>query len=129
MGGAGLSVGEVQRWNSAAVREVFHAGQDRARAAFDAAAGLAALGVFDSWGGDTALAARTALSRTRMDLDAHGTEAMAVAHAAGAAWSIAVPKMLNVASWLSTISTTRCCCGKSMHDAVVISQKPPFRPP
>ncbi len=85
MGGAGLSVGEVQRWNSAAVREVFHAGQDRARAALDAAAGLAALGVFDSWGGDTALAARTALSRTRMDLDAHGTEAMAVAHAAGAA--------------------------------------------
>lgn len=82
MSGIGLSVAEVQRWSAAAVREVFHVGQGRAEAALDAANGLAALDVFDNWGGDTANAARTAISRTRMDLDAHGEEAMAVAYAA-----------------------------------------------
>ena len=82
MGGIRLSVAEVLGWDAAAVRRVFHIGRSRADAAFDAASGLAALGIFDSWGGDTAAAARAALSRTRLDLDDHGNEAIAVAYAA-----------------------------------------------
>ncbi len=85
MGGVGLSVADVQRWSAAAVREVFHVGAERARSAFDAADGLAALHVFDGWGGDTAVSAHRAISTTRRDLDAHGAEALAVAHAAKAA--------------------------------------------
>lgn len=85
MSGNGISVAEIQRWNAEAVRAVFHAAADRGRAAFDASAGLAALEVFDSWGGDTAVAARTSIAQTRTDLDAHGAEAMAVAHAANTA--------------------------------------------
>lgn len=82
MAGIGLSVAEVKRWSAAAVREVFHVGQDRGRAAAEASSALAALGVFESWGGDTAVAARTAISQTRLDLDGHGAEMLAVAHAA-----------------------------------------------
>jgi hypothetical protein len=85
MGGIGMTVAEVQRWSAEAVREVFHAGRERAQAAFDASEGLGALQVFDSWGGDAAVAAKTAISLTRMDLDAHGHAAVAVAHAASTA--------------------------------------------
>ena len=35
-----------------------------------------------------------------------------------------VPNIDSVPSSLSTISTTRDCCGQSMCDAVLISQKP-----
>ena len=79
---SGLSVADVQRWSSQAVREVFDASRQRAGAALEAARGLDALRVFGSWGGDAATAARTALAVTRADLDAHGAEAMAVARAA-----------------------------------------------
>ncbi|OHV05314.1 hypothetical protein [Mycobacterium talmoniae] len=82
MSGNGISVAELQRWSAESVRAVFHAATDRGRAAFDVADGLAALDVFDDWGGDTAVAAKTSISQTRQDLDAHGQEAMAVAHAA-----------------------------------------------
>ncbi len=82
MSGSGLSVGDVERWSSQSVREVFDAARQRAGAASDAARGLDTLHVFETWGGDAAAAARTALAVTRADLDAHGTEAMAVAHAA-----------------------------------------------
>ncbi len=79
---SGLSVADVQRWSSQAVREVFDASRQRAGAALEAARGLDALRVFGSWGGDAAAAAQSALAVTRADLDAHGAEAMAVAHAA-----------------------------------------------
>ncbi|MCB0939540.1 MAG: hypothetical protein KDB72_04785 [Mycobacterium sp.] len=82
MSGSGLSVADVQRWSSQAVREVFDASRQRAGAALDAARGLDTLQVFGSWGGDAATAARTALGVTRADLNALGAEAMAVAHAA-----------------------------------------------
>lgn len=81
MTGSGLSVADVERWNSQSVREVFDAARQRGAAALDAARGLDALQVFASWGGDAAAAARTAIAVTRADLDAHGAEAMAVAHA------------------------------------------------
>ncbi|MCI4673519.1 hypothetical protein [Candidatus Mycolicibacterium alkanivorans] len=77
-----LSVADVKRWSSHAVREVFDAARERAAAALDVARGLDTLQVFSSWGGDAATAARTSIATTRADLDAHGTEAMAVAHAA-----------------------------------------------
>lgn len=85
MSGIGLSVAEIQRWNAVAVRDVFYIGQHRASAALETAEGLSMLHVFDSWGGDAAEAARAALAQTRMDLDAHGREAMMVAHAARSA--------------------------------------------
>ena len=78
----GLSVADLERWNSQAVREVFDACRQRAGAALDVARGLETLQVFGSWGGDAATAAHSALAVTRADLDAHGAEAMAVAHAA-----------------------------------------------
>ncbi len=79
---SGLSVADIERWSSQAVREVFAAARQRAGAALDAARGLETLQVFGSWGGDAATAAHSALAMTRADLDAHGAEAMAVAHAA-----------------------------------------------
>ncbi|MCB0938282.1 MAG: hypothetical protein KDB55_20055, partial [Mycobacterium sp.] len=71
----GLSIAEVQRWSSQAVREVFDASRQRAGAALEAARGLDTLRVFGSWGGDAAAAAQSALAVTRADLDAHGAEA------------------------------------------------------
>lgn len=82
MSGHGLSVADIEHWNAEAVREVFHAAQERAQAASDASQGLGALRVFETWHGDTAEAAKHALAATRRDLDSHGQEAMAVAHAA-----------------------------------------------
>lgn len=64
------------------MREVFHAARNRAEAAREAADGLASLPAFTTWGGDAADAARQAIGKTRMDLDSHGDEALAVARAA-----------------------------------------------
>ncbi|WP_445169614.1 hypothetical protein ACTXG7_10015 [Mycolicibacterium sp. Dal123E01] len=80
-----LSVHDIERWNAGDVREVFHAATSRAQAAMDAAAGLATLPAFETWGGQAADAAREAIGQTRKDLDAHGDEAMTVANAARAA--------------------------------------------
>jgi hypothetical protein len=82
MSGIGLSVADIQRWSAESVRAVFHAAQERGQASFDAAKGLRDLQVFATWGGDSASAAKHAIGETRKDLDAHGDEAMAVAHAA-----------------------------------------------
>lgn len=82
MSGHGLSVADIQQWSAEAVREVFHAAQQRGQAANDASQGLAALKVFETWHGDTAEAAKHALAATRKDLDSHGEEALAIAHAA-----------------------------------------------
>ena len=56
---SGLSVADVQRWSSQAVREVFDASRQRAGAALEAARGLDALRVFGGWGGDAADGARS----------------------------------------------------------------------
>ncbi len=77
-----LSVAEIERWDAGDVREVFHAATGRARAAFDAADGLADLPVLRTWGGHAAEAAGEAIGRTRADLDSHGTEVLVVAEAA-----------------------------------------------
>lgn len=77
-----LTVADIERWDAGDVREVFHAATSRAQAAFDAADGLAELPAFSTWGGKAAEAAREAIGRTRVDLDAHGNEALAVADAA-----------------------------------------------
>jgi hypothetical protein len=61
---------------------VFRATRSRAEAAFEAADGIAELPAFGSWGGDAAEAAKNANEQLRKDLDAHGNEALAVAHAA-----------------------------------------------
>lgn len=82
MSGNRISVAGIMRWSAESVRAVFGAAEDRGRAAFEASASLEAFEVFDTWGGDTALAAKTSIGLTRRDLDAHGHEAMAVAHAA-----------------------------------------------
>jgi hypothetical protein len=88
-----LTVAEIERWDGGDVREEFHAATSRAKAAFDAADGLATLPAFESWGGEGAEAAKDAIGQTRKDLDAHGNEALSVAQAAGRA----KPRVLRLA--------------------------------
>jgi hypothetical protein len=80
--GLGLSVGDVQRWSAASVRDIFHVGQSAATTISNVSRGLGQLTTFDSWGGDAAEAAKSALAVTRQDLDSHGAELLAVALAA-----------------------------------------------
>lgn len=80
-----LTVADIERWNAGDVREVFNAAASRAQAAFDAADGLATLPAFNSWGGESADAAKVAIGQTRRDLDSHGNEALFVANAARSA--------------------------------------------
>jgi hypothetical protein len=77
-----LTVEEIDRWDAAAIRVVADAARSRATAACDAAGGLGALPCWSSWGGRSAVAARDAIARARRDLEAHVTEARAVADAA-----------------------------------------------
>ena len=77
-----LTVAEIERWDPEAVREVFHAASARATSATEASLALATLPAFSTWGGVAADAARDALGKTRVDLDAHANEARAVAEAA-----------------------------------------------
>ncbi|ORB50482.1 alpha/beta hydrolase [Mycolicibacterium rhodesiae] len=77
-----LSVADIERWDPEAVREVFHAASARSGAATDAARASEQLPAFESWGGVSADAARDAIHKTRVDLDAHAREALAVAQAA-----------------------------------------------
>lgn len=80
-----VSVEEIDRWDAGDVREVFHATRSRAEATREAADGIAELPAFGSWGGDASEAAEDAIGRTRLDLDAHRNESLAVAAAAGTA--------------------------------------------
>ncbi|MCG5430897.1 GH-E family nuclease [Mycobacterium sp. MYCO198283] len=77
-----LTIADIERWDPLAVREVFHAATARGATALDVADGLGRLPAFQTWGGTAADAARDAIGRTRVDLDAHGNEALAVAKAA-----------------------------------------------
>ncbi len=78
----GLSVADIDHWKAGDVREVFHAARNRAEANQLAANGLSTLPIFGTWGGATAEAAKHAVEQTRKDLDADGSEALAVAMAA-----------------------------------------------
>lgn len=80
-----LTVAEIERWDPEAIREVFHAATARGNIAVGASTGLAALPVFQTWGGEAAESAKESIGQTRRDLDAHGQEAFAVASAANAA--------------------------------------------
>ncbi len=77
-----LSVADIERWDPEAVREVFRAASARSAASTEAARAAEQLPAFGSWGGAAATAARDAIGRTRVDLDAHAGEALAVAQAA-----------------------------------------------
>lgn len=77
-----LSVADIERWDPEAVREVFHAASARSGASTEAARASEQLPAFQTWGGVAADAARDAIHKTRMDLDAHAQEALAVAQAA-----------------------------------------------
>jgi hypothetical protein len=77
-----LSVADIERWDPEAVREVFHAASARSGASTDAARASEQLPAFECWGGVAADAARDAIHQTRVDLDAHAREALAVAQAA-----------------------------------------------
>jgi len=77
-----LTIADIERWDAGDVREVFHAASSRAQAVQDAADGIAELPAFTTWGGEAAEAAKTAIAKTRADLQAHGAEALAVANAA-----------------------------------------------
>src|ERR1700744_4910336 len=80
-----LSVADLDRWNAGAVREVSYAALARSRAAVGVAHELASLSVFASWHGAARDAAARENAAIRHDLDAHGAEGLAVAHAAGKA--------------------------------------------
>jgi hypothetical protein len=84
-GDMALTVADIDRWNSDAVREVFHAGVARGQATLEAARQLDTLAVFDTWQGATAQARRHTNTSIRLDLDAHGNESLVVARAAGRA--------------------------------------------
>lgn len=77
-----LSVADIERWDPEAVREVFHAASARSGASTEAARASEQLPAFQTWGGVAADAARDAIHKTRIDLDAHAREALAVAQAA-----------------------------------------------
>ncbi|MFZ3270109.1 MAG: alpha/beta hydrolase [Mycobacterium sp.] len=80
-----LTVADIDRWSADAVREVFHAAGARGQATLEAARQLSSLAVLDTWAGHTAQARRHSNASIRQDLDAHGNESLAVAHAAGRA--------------------------------------------
>lgn len=77
-----LTVADIDRWNAGAVREVFQAANARGQATLDASRQLSTLSVFDTWEGATAEARKHTNATIRVDLDAHGNEALAVARAA-----------------------------------------------
>ncbi|WP_431240431.1 alpha/beta hydrolase [Mycolicibacterium aichiense] len=77
-----LTVADIQLWDAEAVREVFHAAWARSAATTQAGQALDQLPAFQTWGGVAADAARDAIGKTRVDLDAHAQEALAVAQAA-----------------------------------------------
>lgn len=77
-----LGVAEIERWDAGAVRLVFRAALARAASAEHASSALAELPVFAAWAGFAADAARAAIGRTRLGLDAHASEALVVARAA-----------------------------------------------
>ncbi|BBZ06859.1 hypothetical protein MDOR_10280 [Mycolicibacterium doricum] len=96
-----VSVADIHRWDPGDVREVFHATRSRAEAAYEAADGITQLPAFENWGGDAATAAQDANDRLRVDLDAAGNEALAVAHAA----SDAADGMERIKSALSQLES------------------------
>jgi hypothetical protein len=80
-----LTVADIDRSDSAAVRAVFHAATARGQATLEVSRQLSSLAVFDSWEGATAAARKHHNALIRQDLDAHGNEAIAVGRAAGRA--------------------------------------------
>src|SRR5690625_5114968 len=80
-----LTVADIRRWDPDAVRAVFHAAIDRAQITATVSREIGALQVFATWGGAAAQAAQHANALLRQDLDAHGVEAVVVAHAASRA--------------------------------------------
>jgi hypothetical protein len=77
-----LCVADIDHWDPNAVLDVFHGASERAAVAADTSDGLRRLPVFSTWGGMAEDAAKAAIGATRVDLDAHGQEALAVAQAA-----------------------------------------------
>ncbi len=80
-----LTVADIDRWSAQSVREVFHAAAERGQATLEAARQLGSLAVFDACRGATGQARRHSIASIRLDLDAHGSESLAVAQAAGRA--------------------------------------------
>lgn len=64
-----VSVADIDEWSVESIREVHRAAAVRARASRDAAQGLNALAIFETWEGETADAAREAIASTGKDLD------------------------------------------------------------
>jgi hypothetical protein len=80
-----VSIVDIDKWQSSAVRDVFHAAQARAQVSQNASYNLGALAVFKSWDGETAEAAKAAIASTSKDLEADANEATVVARAAAKA--------------------------------------------
>jgi hypothetical protein len=80
-----LTVADIKRWKADAGREVFHASRAGAEISITVSDELGSLPVFQTWGGDAAQAAETAIGRTQLDLISHGDSALAVAKAANEA--------------------------------------------
>lgn len=80
-----VTVADIDEWSVESIREVHQAAVARSRASRDAAQGLNALAIFESWEGETADAARAAVASTGKDLEMDAVEAHVVAVAAGQA--------------------------------------------
>lgn len=102
-----LTIADIDRWDAGDVREVFHAASSRAQAVQDAADGIAELPAFTTWGGEAAEAAKTAIAKTRADLQAHGAEALAVANAA----RTAADEIERIKSELATLKADAAALG------------------
>lgn len=77
-----ITIADIDRWNPADIERVFNVCEVTASHCGDTSDGLANLGVFGSWAGDTAEAAARSIGKTKVDLDLHATEVMAIAYAA-----------------------------------------------
>ncbi|MFM9034309.1 MAG: alpha/beta hydrolase [Mycobacterium sp.] len=80
-----LSVADIQRWDPEAVREVVRAATARGASCDEASRILAELPALTAWGGYAAAAAWDSIGLTRMCLETHAREALAVARAAARA--------------------------------------------
>ncbi|WP_157517026.1 hypothetical protein [Mycobacterium sp. MS1601] len=80
-----VTVADIDEWSVESIREVHRAAVARSRASRDAAQGLNALSIFETWQGETADAARDAVASTGKNLEMDAVEAHVVAVAAGQA--------------------------------------------
>jgi hypothetical protein len=93
-----LTVADIDRWSADAVREVFLAADVRGRATLEVAHQLRSVALDDTWAGPKAAVRQHTYVTISDDLDAHGSESLAVARAASAATESIAQLQLKLAT-------------------------------